>query len=60
VAQAIAAQRQRRQQQVAGPQREAELADPPERDVRERVRQPLRADADRRVEDRGELDGDAP
>ena len=52
----VAAQRQRRQQEVARPQREAELADAPERDAGERVGQALRADAERRIEDRVELD----
>jgi hypothetical protein len=56
VLQAIGAQGQRRQQQVARPQREAELADLAERDVGERVGQPLRADPERRLQDRLELD----
>jgi hypothetical protein len=46
VAQAVAAQRQRGEQEVAGPQRQPELADAPERHVGQRVRQPLGADAD--------------
>jgi hypothetical protein len=46
VAQAVAAQRQRGEQEVAGPQRQPELADAAERHVGQRVRQPLGADAD--------------
>jgi hypothetical protein len=57
VLQAIAAQGQRREQQVARPQRQAQRADLAERDVGERVRQALRADAERRLEERAELEG---
>ena len=57
VPQPVAPQRQRRQQQVAGPQRQPELPDLPERDVREVVGQALRADAQRRLEQRVEREG---
>jgi hypothetical protein len=56
VAQPVAAQRQRRQQQVARPQRQPEVADPPERDVGELGGEALGADAERRLEDRVQLD----
>jgi hypothetical protein len=57
VLQAIGAQGERRQQQVARPQRQAQFADPAERDVGERVGQALRADAERRLEKRAEREG---
>ena len=60
VLQAIGAHGHRRQQQVSRPQRQTQLSDLPERNLRELVRESLGADAQRRLEDRIELDRRVP